>query len=324
VENGHITYKIKDQSSTIQSGDLGAVANPFRQVKYLAIRVQRYFGYDMNEMRIHAINLYAGQVTLVPEPMMADGTTDGLENAVNASTIQSVDSTISNLISAITSVWQLVNFWPKLFIGLVQTGDVVYDILVSVDLIGNTEIHRMQVHVPASDDYTDEVIGTQFDLSLDNIIRGFVEAGKWAIPVLLGVGLNFLRACSWDMLKFAIFVLLWLIGFAWYISFVFWTYDNGYSNSWECMFMMCELLLVLLSGTSLIQSLTGSFRILWLMYFNPQFLAFFAVVTLMDAVDVLRMQCLGWNFPIILIEFIALIVTSYFLGYWFIVAMQGF
>jgi hypothetical protein len=286
----------------------------------------RYGSNPLLAMRIHDIAVVADPNRRLhdePEPEVADGTPLGLEDTVDADTIQSVDLTISDLISAITSVWQLVNFWPKLFIGLVLLGDVIYDILVSGDLIGNTEVHRMQVHVLASDVYTDGEIGAQIDLSSNNILRGLVELGKWAGPVILAFTLNFLRACSWDMMQFTAGVFLWMLGFILYISFVFWTYDNGYSNSWECAFMMCELLLLLLIGTSLLQSLTGSFRILWLMYTNPAFLVFFAVVSRMDAVDLLRVFHLGWNFPIILIEFIALVVTSFFLGYWFMVAMQG-
>ena len=42
VEDGEVTYKIKDSESTLASGDLGEVANPFRQVQYLVLRAQRY------------------------------------------------------------------------------------------------------------------------------------------------------------------------------------------------------------------------------------------------------------------------------------------
>jgi hypothetical protein len=41
VEDGEVTYKIKDSESTLASGDLGEVANPFRQVQYVVLRAQR-------------------------------------------------------------------------------------------------------------------------------------------------------------------------------------------------------------------------------------------------------------------------------------------
>ncbi|MBN2228201.1 MAG: hypothetical protein JW779_01335 [Candidatus Thorarchaeota archaeon] len=77
VVGGHMMYKIKDQSGTLQSGDMGAVANPYRQVKYLAIRMERYSADDMNEMRLHAIQFSATQETLVPVPEDNDGTLEG-------------------------------------------------------------------------------------------------------------------------------------------------------------------------------------------------------------------------------------------------------
>jgi len=63
---------------------LRVVVNPYCQIKYQAIRMERYSAETMNDLRLQAINLYADQDTLVPElekPVVDDGTSDS-QNAV--------------------------------------------------------------------------------------------------------------------------------------------------------------------------------------------------------------------------------------------------
>jgi hypothetical protein len=55
-----------------------------RIIKYLVIRTRRYSAYDLNDMRLHAIGLYAGQDTSVEEPEEADGSSEGsIEYLIN-------------------------------------------------------------------------------------------------------------------------------------------------------------------------------------------------------------------------------------------------
>ena len=75
--NFHATYTIKDSHRTLASGNLGEVANPFRQVQYLVLRAQRYSAYELVDLRLSAINLYAGQETQVEDFEEGDGTWDG-------------------------------------------------------------------------------------------------------------------------------------------------------------------------------------------------------------------------------------------------------
>jgi hypothetical protein len=144
VENGHITYKIKDQSSTIQSGDLGAVANPFRQVKYLAIRVQRYSGYDINEMRIHAINLYAGQHTYVPEPVEADGTSSSTIEKIAGQHQNDSDQMFLEADSSVETYW--TGPWPTLHIIINKqiSLEVGLSVTAKVDLLASASVENVE------------------------------------------------------------------------------------------------------------------------------------------------------------------------------------
>ena len=74
-------------------------------------------------------------------------------------------------------------------------------------------------------------------------------------------------------------------------------------------------------GSSLLLDVITSYRMFSIMLINPVFIGAALVGWTLD--DVLARQELGWKFPVIFIEFIALVVTSFFMGYWLMVALTA-
>ncbi len=187
VENEHITYKIKDLSSTIQSGDLGAVANPFRQIKYLAIRAERYSSYNLIGLRLHAIGLYAGQDTSVPEPEEADGASSGYSPSPAA--VSFVDMLIAIAIAGTISWW--TGWWPVLHsrtTGTLESG-ATYAYQMAVDLLGNTVLEDFAVDTPVDDHLTDGQITLMAQTGvLDLFAEAFtVDAAiLWGAAIVMG------------------------------------------------------------------------------------------------------------------------------------------
>ncbi|MBN2229088.1 MAG: hypothetical protein JW779_05800 [Candidatus Thorarchaeota archaeon] len=187
VIGGHVTYKIKDPGGTLQSGDMGAVANPYRQIKYLAIRMERYSGYAMNDMRLHAVNLYADQETLVPEPEAADGTPEGYNPCPEATSF--VDLLVGMAIANTVSWW--TGWWPLLHsrtTGTLASG-ATYAYQMSVDLLSNVAMEDFAVDTPADDQLTDEQINLMAQTSvLDLFAEAFTidAAILWGASIVMG------------------------------------------------------------------------------------------------------------------------------------------
>lgn len=140
MEDGHLKYEVSDDEIQLQAGDLGPMANPYRQVKYLVIQMARYSNYAMTELRLHAIGLYAGLTTTVPEPVGSNGTPNTIDDT-DDSPINSIDYILKLLAVGLSGIWELVNYWPTLFISVVQTLETIYDILLSIDLCGDIKVH---------------------------------------------------------------------------------------------------------------------------------------------------------------------------------------
>jgi hypothetical protein len=174
VEDGYITYEISDHGGTIQEGDLGEVANPFRMVKYLVIRAQRYSAYDLNDMRLHAIGLYAGQDTSVEEPEEGDGTTDGALDTVDPPPeAQSFWNSIIETIGNLLFWWE--GWWPRvhLYISLATIAGGLAILHMSVDLLFDLRWENSTLDTPLDDEMT----STQMNEWADHIETAFSASG---------------------------------------------------------------------------------------------------------------------------------------------------
>ncbi|MGY5873509.1 MAG: hypothetical protein RTV72_14775 [Candidatus Thorarchaeota archaeon] len=259
VEDGHVTYEIKDLDGVIQEGDLGPVANPYRQVKYLVIRMSRYSSYTMDDLRLHYIGLYAGLVTTVPDPVEADGTPQGLVDSVPETTRDDVDTTSSAIAELIDSWWELIFFWPTFFISMVETTvEAKYDVLVKPDLIGNTKVEKMDVVCLAAEGNTEE-IGEYTGNALRDVVKNLVYSALYITPVLLFFGLKFLKSNSLNPPIFIPGIIAWWAGFIGYLSLVDYVYINGYEEAIECVYAMVELLILLIVDSGLKSSLISGF-----------------------------------------------------------------
>jgi hypothetical protein len=128
-----VTYTIKDSGGTIAAGSLGEVANLFRQVQYLVLRAQRYSSYDLVDLRLSAINLYAGHETQVESFEEGDGTAVGAgEGAIDGAVLEGC---YSDAVSCISVHW--TGWWPLLHIQWTNQDNGFH---IAVDLLGRTQI----------------------------------------------------------------------------------------------------------------------------------------------------------------------------------------
>ncbi|MBN2228196.1 MAG: hypothetical protein JW779_01310 [Candidatus Thorarchaeota archaeon] len=195
VTGGHVTYKIKDQGGTIQSGDMGAVANPYRQIKYLAIRMERYSADDMNEMRLHTINLYADQETLVPEPMVADGTSVSSADGIASNHDNDTTTMMEQAYQSLSIYW--TGPWPVLHIDVSISLSLDVSILIQsiVDLLGLVSIQNVESEFGGAEEITEEEAGMFYSCVVEktststfwNDVVQYLFVGVWVSLLVLQV-----------------------------------------------------------------------------------------------------------------------------------------
>ena len=182
-----MVYEINDHSGLVQEGDLGPVANPFRMVEYLVIRIARNSGYTMDELRLHAMGLSAGLSTTVPDPVGCDGTPEGNEPSPEA---ESFIELLINMATANTTSWWTWP-WPQLHsrtIGTLQSG-ATYAYQMRVDLCSNAALEDFAVESPVDDSLTDDQITLMAQTSvLDLFAEAFtVDAAiLWGASIVMG------------------------------------------------------------------------------------------------------------------------------------------
>ncbi len=148
---GRNNHKIKDSGGTLASGSLGEVANPFRQVQYLVLRAQRYSAYDLVDLRLSAINLYAGQETEVESFESGDGTVEGETGAAEGE----VDNHLSDASSMMVLYW--TGWWPQLhFVASSESRGTLFHL--KVDLLGNSEIVQADTFGAESQDFENALL----------------------------------------------------------------------------------------------------------------------------------------------------------------------
>jgi hypothetical protein len=164
VEEGVVTYKIKDSGGTIASGSLGQVSNPFLQVQYLVLRASRSGGYGLIDLRLDALGLYAGHQTQVEDFEEGDGTVDGvLDSGGYQAASANADEKLDEAHDLITIYW--TGWWPLLHfvIGAQIITDVYLEVDLAVDILGGVSLYSFDVQFLDLEDMTeaeaDELLG---------------------------------------------------------------------------------------------------------------------------------------------------------------------
>jgi hypothetical protein len=145
-----VTYKIKDSQGTIASGNLGEVADPFRQVQYVVLRAQRYSAYDLVDLRLSALNLYAGHETEVEDFEDGDGTLDG---TLGSDEIAEADSSLSGAANQLLRMFW-TGWWPILHQVVLNPLNCTEELLhFGLDLL-----NRIEVFVDSLAEWFDDII----------------------------------------------------------------------------------------------------------------------------------------------------------------------
>ncbi|MBN2228192.1 MAG: hypothetical protein JW779_01290 [Candidatus Thorarchaeota archaeon] len=230
--------------------DMGAVANPYRQIKYLAIRMERYSGYAMNDMRLHVIQFSATQETLVPEPDDNDGTSESIGFEFETT----LSNNLSLAILEIVTYW--TGLWPNLHVIVSKTfnSDVSFNIHGTIDLLGSASISDFsytfygaeEMTSQESDDLMDEAENAW--LSDMGILIGFIVMSVlWTIPRLLAIDITH-SSEGWFWLSLMAAVAGTLV----YIGFLIYAVLNSAMAPWKAgitfLAIAIALLLLAISG----------------------------------------------------------------------------
>ena len=211
------------------------------------------------------MGLSAGLSTTVPDPVGNDGTTEGLIDAVDEETRNDIDNTTSAIADLIDSWWDLINFWPIFFISMVEeTMEATYDVLVKTDLIGNTEIVKMDIVCLAAEGYSEEELGEITTNSIDVWIdAAWVLLGA-TLLIGLEVGLKTLKANQFNLPVLVGALILWGIGFVAYLCIVDILYDKNLDNAFQCFLAIMGLLILVIFefGERVANAIISSFLIL--------------------------------------------------------------
>jgi hypothetical protein len=136
------------------------------------------------EMRIHAINLYAGQHTYVPEPVKADGTAAGYNpSSVAVSFVEMlIDMATANTYSWWTGWWPVLHSRTT---GTLASG-ATYAYQMAVDLLSITVLEDFVVDTPVDDHLTDDQITLMAQTSVLDL---FAEAFTVDAAILWGASI---------------------------------------------------------------------------------------------------------------------------------------
>ena len=229
---------------------LGGCDNASRVVSYVVVMG---LGYDSNpllDMRIHDINVEADPNTHAPagpDPVEADGTTDGLVETVSDDTIIEVDNTITDIVNMIESWWGLISFWPVFFISMLEaTEEATFDLLIRTDLVGNTEIQRVDISSTPAEEYSEEEMGQ----IADNLSEVDIDAGFVTLAAILIAGLTWgVKALKGSQLNLPVFIAglaFWWIGFAAFLYLVDIHYARGIDSAFQCFAALAALLILII------------------------------------------------------------------------------
>jgi hypothetical protein len=185
LEDGEVTYKIKDSQGTIASGSLGEVANPFRQVQYLVLRASRSGSYGLIDLRLDALGLYAGHQTQVEDFEVGDGSFESVSTQA-----QEVGSPLLEAaMDFLEAFW--TGWWPVLHIVVTSSPLELCSLSlhVTVDLLGSFEIAAVNSSYYGLQTMNEEDQETAEQDTIEVVQSIWDDPLNW---LTLGVGVSFL------------------------------------------------------------------------------------------------------------------------------------
>jgi hypothetical protein len=280
-------------------------------------------GYSIDpllDMRIHDINVEAEIIRSIPQipvPVEADGTNEGLLESSDESSATKVDDVSSSIMDWLESWWDLVNFWPTLFIAIIETTlEATYHILVTTDLIGNAKTERMEVHCLAADGLSDNELSQITGIHTERAVMAAVYLAEATLAVGLMVLFNILRDCSWSVPQFVAGLILWWIAFGAYIALVDYMFTSGMETAIECWIAIMSLYVSLILASAFLPGLVTGFRLFWAVTINPVFIAVLLVMT-KQTTNIFNVIKTGWNFLLTVSLIIAVAILSYWAAKYF-------
>jgi len=138
-EDGNIKYEI-EQSTGVQTGDLGPAANPYRLIKYVVVRPSQSGGFSMVDLRIRQISVTSGfrvpteQSEDCPVPLESpqDESTGGVENDLAA--FEDSNPVVDDIGNYFVC-YLLPVFWPTMIFQLMSNlAEVLMEF--TIDLLG--------------------------------------------------------------------------------------------------------------------------------------------------------------------------------------------
>ena len=203
-------------------------------------------------------------------PVELDGTTP--QNLAVQPEIESFWETIAN---GIFAEWRLVNYWPRLFLTFVSNinGEAEANVELSTDILGDLQIHRMQIASVDEEGMTDTELQSTtqqaYNTYQDLIVRFAVPFALAALLRFTMLGLEVLAsplALTTSLGTLLIMLGAWVVLFLSYVAYMIWLVDNGLAHPWAVMGAFLTLLLSMFP--SIITAASNGWRLfnLWREY----------------------------------------------------------
>jgi hypothetical protein len=193
AKQGRRVHGIENALSTLASGSLGEVANPFRQVQYVVLRAQRYSAYDLVDLRLSALNLYAGHETEVEDFEEGDGTygreSSSWESSVTPEYAEMIADALDDAAEKPKPYW--TGPWPALHLPVELVAEQYYVYFeIAVDILASVYVTALSIDF----DWEDGVDQSQADAMMDGLLTELLDAwGGWVgilgIEIRLGLAL---------------------------------------------------------------------------------------------------------------------------------------
>ncbi|NWF96567.1 MAG: hypothetical protein HXY34_10550, partial [Candidatus Thorarchaeota archaeon] len=204
------------------------------------------------------------------EPVEYDGSTP--QNLEAQPGVESFWETIAN---GICAVWQLVNYWPRLFLTFVSNinGKAEVDAELSTDILGDLQIHRMCIASVDEEGMSDAELESTtqqvYNTYQDLVVRFAVPFALAALLRFTMLGVEVLAsplALVTNLGTLLIMLGAWVVLFLSYVAYMIWLVDNALTHPWTVMGAFLTFLLSMFP--SIITAASNGWRLfnLWREY----------------------------------------------------------
>ncbi len=213
-------------------------------VEYVAVLGYRYSSPELVGMRIHDTSVVADLTRHDPdapdpdEPVVSDGTGMGAVEHQD-DLVESVGAVLSPFLQPIDVFWELVNFWPRLFLQFTGTfdGEGTLTLLVSTDILGDFQIHSLSIATSVEQGLSEQELQNvvaEMKTQYDELISEY--AVPTALALTVGLGWKAIEAVASPLnIDTSLGVLLvmlaaWTVAFVSYLVYLVHTVDEGVTS----------------------------------------------------------------------------------------------